>query len=478
MPRLPRRLFACLIGATVAVTAAASAATASATGASSISEAKAQQIGTDAYVYGISLMEFLRQRETQTSVTVPNGLSDAPINQLGNQRNLADAAHQVFVAPNNDTLYTMGHLDLSKGPLVLHVPKVSHHRYYVMEFIDPYTNDFHYVGTRTTGDGAHSFVIVGPNFHGKTPSGLPRITSKYDHIWICGRTLVHGPSDLAAVHKVQDGYKLVPLKAFKRVGLAYTPPRPAKIIKTHTSATVPTGLGFFDALGTAMAQNPPPARDAAILRELKTVGIGPSLHPSNEHLPAAVLAGLRAAVAGGPAKVLAIRAGIVLASAPKHNGWYVAPSDIGNFGTDYNLRAVVAVYGLAANIPSEAMYPVGSFDNTGALLNGANRYVIHIPAGGYPPVHAYWSFTAYNSNLFLVSNPLGRYAINQYTPGVKRGADGSLDIYLQSSAPAGHQSNWLPSPPSGQFEVILRMYWPKSSAVNGTYHYPTITKVG
>ena len=91
MPRLPRRLFACLIGATVAVTAAASAATASATGASSISEAKAQQIGTDAYVYGISLMEFLRQRETQTSVTVPNGLSDAPINQLGNQRNLADA---------------------------------------------------------------------------------------------------------------------------------------------------------------------------------------------------------------------------------------------------------------------------------------------------------------------------------------------------------------------------------------------------
>jgi hypothetical protein len=215
-----------LIGAAVASATVVSLGSVSAASPTSLSEAQAQQIGTDAYVYGISLMEFLRQRETQTSVTVPNNLSDAPVNQLGNQRNLASAAHQVFVAPNNDTLYTMGQLDLSKGPLVLHVPKVAHHRYYVMEFLDPYTNDFHYVGTRTTGDGAHDFVIVGPHYHGKLPAGLRVIHSSYEHIWICGRTLVYGPSDLAAVHKVQDGYKLVPLKAFEHVGLRYTPRRP------------------------------------------------------------------------------------------------------------------------------------------------------------------------------------------------------------------------------------------------------------
>lgn len=78
------------------------------------------------------------------------------------------------------------------------------------------------------------------------------------------------------------------------------------------------------------------------------------------------LAGLQAAAANGPAKIVAIRASIVLASAPKHNGWYVAPSDIGKFGTDYDLRAVVAVYGIAADTPVEALYPVGSFDNTGS----------------------------------------------------------------------------------------------------------------
>ena len=129
----------------------------------------------------------------------------------------------------------------------------------------------------------------------------------------------------------------------------------------------------------------------------------------------------------------------MLASEAKHNGWYVAPSDIGNFGTDYKLRAVVAVNGLAANLPAEAMYPVGSFDNTGALLNGANRYVIHIPAGGYPPVRYYWSFTVYNENLYLVPNPINRYAINQFTRGVKRNPDGSLDIYVQPTPPTGHR---------------------------------------
>ncbi len=476
MPSPVRRVLICLLSVSAAIVLPA--ASASAAGAAPITEAQAQQIGTDAYVYGIPLLDFVRQQKTQTSVTVPNDLSDAPINQLGNQRHFASVAHQVIVAPNNDTLYSMAHLDLSKGALLLHVAAVPHHHYYVFEFLDPYTNVFHYIGTRTTGDGAGNYAIVGPKFHGKLPAGVHRITSKYDHVWVVGRTLVYGPSGLPAAHKVQDGYKLLPLRAFEHVGLGYKPPRPSKIVKHHRTAKLPTGLAFFDALGTALAQNPPPARDHAILGELAKVGVGPGLHPSTEHLSAATIAGLKAAAADGSAKIFALRTGIVLPSEMKHDGWYVAPSDIGRFGTDYSLRAVVAVYGLAANIPAEAMYPVGSFDNHGALLDGANRYVIHIPRGDFPPVKYYWSFTAYNKNLFLVKNPINRYAINQFTPGVKYNADGSLDIYLQSTPPAGHQPNWLPTPSSGQFEVILRMYGPKRTTLDDTYHYPPITKVG
>ena len=372
----------------------------------------------------------------------------------------------------------MGHVDLTNGPLVLHVPAVSGGRYYSFEFLDPYTNVFHYVGTRTTGNGAGNYVIVGPTFHGKLPAGLHRIDSKYEHIWLVGRTQVYGPADIPAVHKVQNGYKLLPLTKFETVGLGYTPPRPHRIITTHTVATLPTGLAYFDALGTALAQNPTPARDAKILAELKTAGIGPGLHPSSENLPDATLAGLQAAAAAGPGKVFADRVSLVVASEKAHHGWYVAPADIGNFGTDYALRGVIAVYGIAANLRVEAMYPVATADSTGNLLNGAGKYVIHFAKGQLPPAKYFWSITMYNAQDYLVADAINRYALGNDLGHLKYNADGSLDIYIQSTPPAGHESNWLPSPASGQIVPIMRMYGPKAPALNDTYSYPLITKVG
>src|SRR5664279_2232987 len=198
-------------------------------------QAQTQALAYQAYEYGIPLMEFLRQARQQTSVTAPNAHSDAPLNQLGSARSLATAADQVIVQPNNDTLYTMGHLDLATGALVLHVPAVGGHRYYSFEFLDPYTNVFHYVGTRTTGDGPGSFVITGPGFHGRLPRGLTRIRSIYRRVWLVGRTLVKGAADLPAVHRVQDGYRLIPLAAFRRQGLAWRPTRPPRIVTQHLS---------------------------------------------------------------------------------------------------------------------------------------------------------------------------------------------------------------------------------------------------
>jgi hypothetical protein len=436
--------------------------------------AAAQRVGADAYTYGIALMEFVRQERHQTSVTVPDDKSDAPINQFGSARNLADATHQVIVQPNNDTLYTMGHLNLSAGPIVLHVPKVPNNRYYTIEFLDPYTNVFHYVGTRTTGDGAGNFAITGPGFRGRLPRGLRRISSTYDHVWLAGRTLVNGPSDLPAVHRVQDGYKL---RQFVRVGLAYRPPAPSRIVRVPTKTAEPTGLAFFDALGDALAKSPPPAADAPILAELATVGIGPGRHPSSESLSPAVRAGLTAAVAAGPAGILSLRLQIAAPSVLAHNGWYVAPSDVGAFGTDYTLRAVVAIYGLAANRPVEAMYPVGAADNTHQTLSGSHSYVIHFAAGGLPPARYFWSLTMYDSSFFLVPNALNRYEIGNRTKGVHYNADGSLDVYVQTTAPTGHESNWLPAPPAG-FQVTMRLYGPLASALNDTYAYPTIQRTG
>jgi hypothetical protein len=123
----PRRRIACLCGLMAAI-ALLVGATSAAGAAPALTQAQAKQVGTDAYVYGSSLMEFLRQQQQNTSVTVPDDRADAPINQLGNDRTLASASNEAFVGPNLDTLYTFAHVDLSNGPLVLHVPPGSDDR--------------------------------------------------------------------------------------------------------------------------------------------------------------------------------------------------------------------------------------------------------------------------------------------------------------------------------------------------------------
>jgi hypothetical protein len=157
-----------------------------------------------------------------------------------------------------------------------------------------------------------------------------------------------------------------------------------------------------------------------------------------------------------------------------NNGWFVPPADIGNYGTDYDLRAVVAMNGIAANLPAEAMYIVGVTGSNHQYLNGADDYVIHFPAGQLPPAKYFWSVTMYNSSFYLVANSINRYEIASHTAGLKYNSDGSLDIYVQHTAPAGHESNWLPSPASGTFEMTLRLYGSGKSALARTYEYPVI----
>ncbi len=465
---------ACFVAVSAGIAAPTGSGSAGTTTA--VPERRAEQIGTDAYVYGIALMEFVRQARTQTSVTVPNTLSDAPVNQFGHARQLASASRQVFVQPNLDTLYSMAHLDLSRGPLVLHVAAVPNHRYYEIQFLDPYTNVFHYVGTRSSGDGAGTYVITGPSFGGRLPHGLRHISSEYEHVWLCGRTAVYGPHDLGEVHRIQDGFRLVPLNQYRRHGLSWRAPRPGRIITKHTAYVIPTGLAFFDALGTALGENPPPAADAPILRELRTVGIGPGLHPSSEKLSAAIRAGLTTAADAGPSTIFALRPIVGAKSALAHDGWFVPPADTGAYGSNYKWRAVVAVNGLAANRPAEAIYTIGTLDTTHAFLVGGHSYVIHFAAGQLPPARYFWSLTIYDQNFYLVHNAINRYSLGEYTAGLKRNPDGSLDFYLQPTAPVAHESNWLPTPANGKFEATLRIYGPLPIALNGSYVYPPITR--
>jgi hypothetical protein len=397
------------------------------------------------------------------------GPAHAPVNQFGHLRYLATPDETVVVTPNSATLYSSAWLDLSKEPIVLHVPDTGG-RYYVMQMLDAYTNSFAYVGRRTTGTGEGDFLIVGPGWNGSLPAHTKEIQSPTNTVWIIGRILVNGPSDISNVTALQDQLTLTPLSQLGMAAGAGETQLSPDLLKP--SADTQEKLKFFEELRVALKNNPPPEGEAALMAVFDRIGLGMNRTPYGSDMDPAMAEGLALAIPAGQQ--------IVNDTWPdyggnKNNGWAFM-TDIGTYGYDYLTRAAVAEGGLGANIPSEAVYPKAQTDSDGKPLSGAGKYVIHFPAGKTPPVDAFWSLSMYNASSFmLVANPIDRYTIGDRTQGLKYNADGSLDIYIQHEAPL-ERSNWLPAP-EGDFYLILRMYQPKPQVLNGTYQIPPVKKV-
>jgi hypothetical protein len=399
-------------------------------------------------------------RAKTTNVAAPGGF-DAPLNQFVHVRAFPDASFKDVVRANVDTLYSSAWLDLAKEPIVLSVPD-TRGRYYLMPMIDAWTNIFASPGKRTTGTKAGHFAITGPGWSGTLPPGVQELKSPTNMVWIIGRTQTNGPKDYPAVHAIQDGYKLVPLSAF---GKPYTAPKgevdPAVDIKTPPVEQLKkmTTESFFDRLAQLLKANPPPASEAAVLAKLAGIGVVPGMKFDPSKLDPPVAKGLQDAFAVAMDKL----EGASKETGAPVNGWRVPPMVLGNFGTDYGTRAVVALIGLGANLPADAVYPSAFVDGDGQPLTGAHRYVLHFDKGATPPVNAFWSATMYDAQSFFVDNKINRYAVSSWMP-MKRNADGSLDLYIQNDPPGkDKEANWLPAP-KGEFNVTLRMYWPNDHA--------------
>jgi hypothetical protein len=159
-------------------------------------------------------------------------------------------------------------------------------------------------------------------------------------------------------------------------------------------------------------------------------------------------------------------------------GWYASAIDMGNFGGNHALRASVALGGLGALEPAEAMYFVRFHDAEGQLLDGRKQYLLHVPPAGIP-TDAFWSFSMYEptaeSQRYFVENAIRRYSIGNRTAGLAHNSDGSLDIALQHSTPTDEKmlANWLPAP-AGPFQISLRAYLPGPDLRAGAAAMPVI----
>ncbi len=155
------------------------------------------------------------------------------------------------------------------------------------------------------------------------------------------------------------------------------------------------------------------------------------------------------------------------------NGWSTT-TKCGQPGNGILLRAACARNLPAVNVVQEAAYWTTTVDSAGRTLNGQREYVLRFPDGELPPNDAFWSLTMTDVAGFMVRNSIDRYGVGSRS-GLMANADGAIDIYLQRTAPSGHESNWLPAP-AGNFKLMLRAYLPGRAVLEGEYHVPPINQ--
>ena len=441
------------------------------TGIGALSEQEAFDLGLEAYIYGYPLVTMEMTRRVMTNVAFPDG-KYAPMGQFARMRTYPSPSDREVTAPNADTLYTLAWLDLSREPWILNLPE-SRDRYFMMPMLDGWTTVFEVPGKRTTGAKARKFGITGPNWkEGKLPEGVQAYKSPTNMVWILGRIYCTGtPEDYKAAHAMQDEISLVPLSAH---GKAYAPPQ-GKVdstvdMKTPVREQVNRmeAATYFKLLAALMKDNPPVAADAPMVAKMAKIGIVPGKDFDVSRLDPAAAKGLQGVPKVGQEKIMAHfkKAGAEV------NGWTFSVKT-GIYGADYLQRAFITAIGLGANRPQDAIYPTSEVDGDGRPYDGSNRYVMHFPKGQTPPVNGFWSLTMYDTGYFFVANPLNRYTLSsRFKFNYNR--DGSLTFYIQKDSPGKDKdSNWLPAP-AGKFILMLRLYWPKESVIDGVWKPPAV----
>jgi hypothetical protein len=436
---------------------------------------QAREIAKEAYVYGFPMVDNYR---IQYSYFIDPSSPEykGPWNEVHSVARVYTPADTTIQTPNSDTPYSMLGADLRTEPLVLLVPPIDEDRYYSLQFIDGYTANFAYLGSRTTGNGGGAFLLAGPNWSGEKPEGIVEvITSDTDFALVAYRTQLFGPDDLANVAKIQAGYQAQPLSTFTKTEAPSAAPAvdwPAPL----TPEDQKTSLRFFDLLDFQLGFAPTLPSEEDVRARFASIGLTGDGTFSTENLSPEMQEAFKAGMTDAWAEFTAFKKGKVDTGAVTSGQLFGAREELNG---NYLYRMAGAVIGIYANSNAEAMYPVLTTDSDGAPLTGADRYTLTFPAGQLPPVKAFWSVTMYKlPESLLVDNPINRYVINSpMLPDLVANPDGSITIYVQNSPPESDKTaNWLPAPP-GPFQISMRLYWPEPQALDGSWQPPKLVRV-
>ncbi|MBW1812063.1 MAG: DUF1254 domain-containing protein [Deltaproteobacteria bacterium] len=444
-----------------------------------VTPAEAKAIAKDAYVYGFPVV-----MNYKTICNYVDPEYKGPFNQIACVARLFTPEDKAIVTPNSDTPYCMFWVDLRTEPQVLTVPEMEPERFYHFQLIDLYTHNFAYVGTLTTGNGAGSFLIAGPDWDGQKPEGITDvIRSETDFVFNITRTQLFGPDDLSKVKEIQGRYSLQPLSAFlgtEALPAEATPQFPKWVEGSQFDERF---FGYLDLMMSLLKK--PGDGEKPLWGRLARLGIGPGHIFDFNALPSDIQNALKAGAKEGLdeiEKFIGEFGSDPLASAKGFGTReFLTESAKKNFGHEnpYLIRSAVAHVGIYGNSAAEAIYPTYFVDADQQQLDAsANRYSLTFEKGQLPPVKCFWSLTMYDGKTQLfIHNTLDRYLLNStMMDQFRKEEDGSIIFHIQKDSPGKNKEpNWLPAP-DGPFYMVMRLYGPEPDALEGRWTPPAVKK--
>lgn len=413
-------------------------------------------------VAGYPLLECVRTCRVQTAPDA-SGYGRAPFNVLGRSERPWTDRDRDIVTPACDLLYSNAWLDLRSGPVVVTVPEQTG-RYFVLELLDVYTNNFFNIGLRHVGPQGGRFALLGPGMDAaRAPAGTVPLPCPTDLVWMLGRVLVDDEDDIAAACRFQAGIA---------VQGPVTAAAPASVAHWQGGLEPNTGdaLDFFANLGRALHDFPPSPAERGLF----------DLYAANARVPLAHdgdLGALRRDTRDGleAGYAQAMRLIDAHSRSASKQPWRFS-TRLGRYGDDLMLRASTAMRGLAALSADEAVYALADYDDRGEPLDGRRAYRIRFADGGDLPADVFWSVTLYGTDRYLTANALGRHALGNRSRLV-RDPDGALSLWVSHRPPDGApRSNWLPAP-AAPFYLILRLYHPRPILFEGRYPFPPVERI-
>jgi hypothetical protein len=392
-------------------------------------------------------------------------------NTVGSSKSVATPEDKFVVTPNSDTPYSYLWMDLRAEPLVVMMPKIEANRYYSTQFVDLYTHNLAYLGTRAFGNEGGTFLIVGPGWSGSTPGGVKAVLhTETQFAYALFRTQLFNMADLPKVNKIQSSYHAEPLSSF----LHQPAPPAAPAVNWPPPADITTPSPFIFPLVNFLFQFcPPNASEKNLLARFAKLNIGPGQTFDFSKFSPEIQQAINDGIKDSNADLDAVM--------KKINIDAISSGDM--FGTrdflkdNYLYRYVGAKLGFYGNSKQDAIYFGDA--NHQPLDTSKSSYELRFAKGNLPPNKAFWSLTMYDGKTqLLVANPLERYLLNSTTlKSYRYGPDGSLTFYIQKNSP-GHdkEPNWLPTP-NGPFYAVYRVYMPGEAVLSGTWKKPPMQPV-